>query len=836
MAWRIVFSGMQSHVWGAVAMAAVLLSMVVCVWLSRSEWKLVSRPVGLVLLFLRIAVLLVLLFVMLQPQLVWERTDDQVPQVILAVDVSGSMQSTDRHADPAELLEWSRALGLIGDELNDEDRQQLIDDWNRTVPSDVLASEESSERDAVMARRRHIRQMLADVGRLTRMQFARRLLSASPHELISKLQDEFDVKLLTFAVDERAVDEERMMELLDAEPVPPSANTDLAGALNHILTSGESEAPRIVVLLSDGRQTENGNAIDVAQQMANRDIRVYTVPIGSTHLPKDLIARPVDAPGSVFPDDKTTVHSTITAAGYNGQEVSIRLHHGSRLLEEMHVVVSDDRAEADFVLPTLPKGQHDLRIEVGILPGELSEENNEQEFSIAVVDNRAAVMLIDEEPRWEFRYLNNLFERDERIELTTVLLNQPFLEILNAPALPQQIPDVVQLEERLANTDLLLIGDVGIEGMAEDVWKVVSEAVEQDGLTVVMSPGRHRINETLSLPTVQELLPIELPRSILAEGFSATPVGGELASFRLVPQAAAVLLPMFQISADSTGPASTFGRLPGHPWILSGEPRAGATLWADAAIQTASGEKSFPLMAHHHFGAGQVIWMGMDSTWRWRRRAGDTWHHRFWGQMVRWAVRNKSASGNDDVRLMLSSDFIGEQQAVEVSARFSPVLTAQMTGSDVRVQVARVMESDSSKEIPPEFILLQSDPESPERFAAQLTGLPAGRYEVLLDESGLPFEFDDPIRTELAVLARATPELSDISCDRDYLERIATASGGQFLEPWELQGLPEMLLQTVSVSATVAQQQSLWDRWPTLAAFFFLLMGQWTVRKLCGLP
>jgi len=833
MTWRIVFSGAQSPAWTVSVTVIVILSVAICIWLARSELKLVSRWVGRTLLFLRVTVLFFLLVVTLQPQLVRERSGQQIPKVIFAVDVSGSMQSSDRHADPAELLSWARGLGLVRDELSDEQRQQLIDEWNTVEVAEDEAREESAADDV---RTRQIRQMLGDVGRLTRTQFAKRLLFGAPHEVVSGLQQEFDVEMLTFSVDEQTVNDEQLMKQLDSVAAAPSANTDLAGALNYILTSGQSEAVRTVVLLSDGRQTETGNAVDVAQQLSNLDIRVYTVPIGSAHLPRDLIVRPVDAPGSVFSDDTTTVRSTIAAAGYNGREISVRLRQGNQLLDETQVVVSDDRAEGDFVLPSLPKGQHDLTVEVGILPGELSDENNEQDFSIVVVDNRAAVMLIDEEPRWEFRYLNNLFERDERVELTTVLLNQPFLEILNAPALCQQLPEAVELENRLATTDLLLVGDVGIEGMTEDVWQTVSKAVEQDGLTLVVIPGRNRVNETLSLTTVQELLPVEAPRSILAEGFAATSAGGRQSAFRLVPQSAAVLLPMFQIQAGSTGPASVFGRLPGHPWILSGKPRPGASLWTNAVIQTASGEKSFPMIVHHHFGAGQVIWMGMDSTWRWRRRAGDTWHHRYWGQLVRWAVRNKSASGNDTVRMVLSSDFIGEQQAAEVAVRFAPELAEKLTEHEVRVQLSDASGADEDDMASRTSILLKSEPDRPERFAVQLTGLAAGRYDITLDDLDLPFQLDEPVWSELTVLARATPEMSHISCDRDYLERIATASGGQLLEPEDLQELPDLLRRSTSRQAMVSQTMSLWDRWPTLVVFFILLMVQWTVRKLSGLP
>ena len=43
----------------------------------------------------------------------------------------------------------------------------------------------------------------------------------------------------------------------------------------------------------------------------------------------------------------------------------------------------------------------------------------------------------------------------------------------------------------------------------------------------------------------------------------------------------------------------------------------------------------------------RALWVGTDGTWRWRHRIGDTYHHRFWGQIARWAADNKAAAGND---------------------------------------------------------------------------------------------------------------------------------------------------------------------------------------------
>ena len=56
--------------------------------------------------------------------------------------------------------------------------------------------------------------------------------------------------------------------------------------------------------------------------------------------------------------------------------------------------------------------------------GELFPNNNEWDFDTAVSDDRTNVLIIDDRPRWEFRYLRNLFDsRDKSVHLQYVLLH-----------------------------------------------------------------------------------------------------------------------------------------------------------------------------------------------------------------------------------------------------------------------------------------------------------------------------------------------------------------------------------------------------------------------------
>ena len=89
--------------------------------------------------------------------------------------------------------------------------------------------------------------------------------------------------------------------------------------------------------------------------------------------------------------------------------------------------------------------------------------------------------------------------------------------------------------------------------------------------------------------------------------------------------------------------------------------------------------------------------------------------------------------------------------------------------------------------------------------------------------------------SELVIRPELSTELATISCNREFLQQLATVSGGQLLEPWEVSSLIE-LLRPEDNQQSVTQEITLWDHWGLLVLFFVLLTTEWVVRKLHGLP
>jgi hypothetical protein len=62
-------------------------------------------------------------------------------------------------------------------------------------------------------------------------------------------------------------------------------------------------------------------------------------------------------------------------------------------------------------------------------------------------------------------------------------------------------------------------------------------------------------------------------------------------------------------------------------------------------------EREHALITYHNLAVGKVMFLAFDHSWRLRYRVGDTYHHRFWGQVLRWATAGKLPAGTETVKL-----------------------------------------------------------------------------------------------------------------------------------------------------------------------------------------
>ena len=302
-------------------------------------------------------------------------------------------------------------------------------------------------------------------------------------------------------------------------------------------------------------------------------------------------------------------------------------------------------------------------------------DNDRRAVSVQVSDARAEVLLVDGEARWEFRYLRNALARDPRVALEAVVFRQPGAggdsPSTYGSALPRPLD---HLADPLGRFDAIVLGDVDPADLPAEAWARLESYVGERGGTLIVSPGpRFWPSPQAGDATVRKLLPVLDPRPVAFDPDAADPAHPSLSpGVALTPSrsslADANAWPMLQLAAGPEPSRGVWEGLPRLPWVLAGRAKPGATVLATPQ------DTSLAVIAAQAYGLGRVLWVGTDGTWRWRHRVGDAYHHKFWGQAVRWASSGRLAAGDANVRFGPVRPRVAEGEGTRIQARFAAIL------------------------------------------------------------------------------------------------------------------------------------------------------------------
>jgi hypothetical protein len=423
----------------------------------------------------------------------------------------------------------------------------------------------------------------------------------------------------------------------------------------------------------------------------------------------------------------------------------------------------------------------------------------------------------------------------------------------------------------------VVLGDVAATDLPPNFGIWLERFVADRGGALIISAGHQHWGELADrtrnrqwASSFTSLLPVHSVRPVpVGEDQSDTTKPGLPSGHLLKPTAAALnaatAWPMFALDSSRIGPqgpAESFNRplseyridgkakadgpeiwsaLPHLPWVLAGQCKAGAE--ALATIDAGTPDKE-TVMAAQPYGLGRVFWIGTEGTWRWRYRVGDQYHHRFWGQLVRWAAGSRGlTAGNGRVRFGPVQSRIHEGQIVRIQARIhegavslpaEPLLTARL------FPIKTDERKNGSIMVP-----LYPKPGQPRLFEGDVRAPEVGSYQVLLEGPGRSqsLGFNDSGKQgpgpscRLEVVPDPTPERLDLATSRSDLERLAIATGSQVFTESEVDRLVDTLrplARTFPVPRT--------HRWflgmdtGSLFAIVGFLTLEWIARRRLGLP
>ncbi|GHC47019.1 hypothetical protein [Roseibacillus persicicus] len=713
--------------------------------------------------------------------------------------------------------------------------------WVRTVTRDreqeiVVVLDDSASMD------------LQDEGEeLTRGEIAEKVLADSG--LMEKLEENFRVRQVRAARSVLAHNAKREDGWKQA--------TDLAAALGSVLEQVPPDELGGVVLLSDGRHNRPAQVEETARRFGILDAPIGSVAIGRAEPPKDAAVLRVSAPEAIHLGDRMRVSAGLKFDGYSGQKAKVLLTRAGELLEEREISVpqKNHREEVRFVLTPEAGGVGDFRIEIAPLEGERFSDNNGWDFETSITDARTNVLLIDRHPRWEFRYLRNLFYgRDKSVHLQWLLLNPDRIEGEEPEKVPAsaarpfgeaQATSLPVNEEEWRKFDVIILGDLSAADLDGETWAIINRCVSERAAMLVLVAGPESMPHALS-PEARQLVPVEM------EWGNATYYGTRSQPFRIGLGSSGVGHPVVKQSQGAVDDGAMWRSFPEMRWrhsvrslkegaevLLVAEEgdtarQASAEGLRDALRDLANRrqkEAESALLVTRQTGRGKVALLLTDRTWRLREGSGDVYHHRFWGNLVRWGAGPILRSGSPQVRLGTDQLTYTPDDPVRLQARLREKDLAPVWDESLRAEVLRGGSVVATVDLSP-----FKDSNGLHEGVSGPFSQP-GLYQVRLRGSELArLSPEEQITTGFRVVGSRGPiELADTTLNLPLLQTLADLSGGEVVSSTEIDSLASLFRRDEGEREEV-RETSLWSQWPVLLLLFAILSAEWILRRGAGLP
>ncbi len=671
-----------------------------------------------------------------------------------------------------------------------------------------------------------------------RFELARRILSRDDGRWIRELRHRHRLRIERFSTEavsigEDLVDDESVRRVISDLSVlqPTGEATRPAEAVRQVLNQTRGTPPAAIVLLTDGIAS-NGDAdrlSAVVPLALERLVPLFVIGIGSDQQTRDVQLAELTVDEVAFVNDPLVFSVKVKAFGFAGQSASLELRErgSDRSLKRRSIQLPTDgqAATVDLLFTPTQPGDHEFELLITPPPGDVDRDNNRLTRSVRVREGKLKILLADGLPRWEFRELKNMLEREPTVELHT-LLQEADLEFALQDETAKPLQGRFPLSrEALSAYDVLLLGDLDPGVFSPGVLEHVREFVREGGGLLLMAGPQHMPLGFRGTP-LETLLPVELDTA------SVPPSDADLRE-PFQPhwtEAGRLSTPLFRHlqldelandgeSLTSNGSRDVWRSLPGLFWLCEAPRlRAGATVLLEHPQRR--GEKQpLPVIALQRFGAGKVLFHATDELWRWRFRDNERIYSRYWIQALRFLSRTQNLSGARGVEFTADRQTYQRGDAVKLRVQVLDERQLPASGS-ATVMLERADE-------PRRTIQLARAANSMNLFVAELRGLRDGRYHTWLSDPSFP---GSPPTVDFVVEAPQR-ELLRRRLDRADLEAATRATHGRYFPIHEADRVPAEIPAGQPVPLSTATIIPLWTRWELLLLFACLLTTEWLCRR-----
>jgi hypothetical protein len=572
--------------------------------------------------------------------------------------------------------------------------------------------------------------------------------------------------------------------------------TDIGAALKQLKSQMAERNLQGVLLLTDGTVTAGSSPLYEAEDLG---VPVFSVGIGDTSEPHDVLVRKVVANTITYVGNKVPVNATIKSSGATNERVEVTLLEEGKTLDRKSIMLEPGTREYDVPLSFTPtqEGTQKIAVDVSHLAGEISYQNNRSSFFVKVLKSKMQVLLVAGAPSPDVSAIRRALQDDKNIDLKTFIGrgNGQFYEGLLA-------------DQALRDVDcVILLGYPRVGDVSTALTAIAHAADLGKGLFFIPS----RSIDFQKLKSLEPYLPFVVPAQSEDE---------EQLFFSLSEdQRNHPILRSSSVDVWSKLP-------PVFSTELSLRAKPESDILARARMQNVTTDN--PLFLSRRVNRSKSLALGCYGFWRWKSYSegiagADQIFEKFMSNSVRWLVTR------DDERP------VQVRPTKEVFTGSDPVeFTAQVYDDNYKpIDDAEVSLTVTMKNQPSQLTLT---PLGNGRFEGAFDPLPEGDYSY----SARAVTGGRQIAEEKGTFSVGglNVEFLDTKANKHLLRQLALQTGGRYYEPEELHRLPDDLASLSGFEVrevNISQQLELWNKTWMLGCLIALLSLEWFLRKRHGM-
>jgi uncharacterized membrane protein len=552
---------------------------------------------------------------------------------------------------------------------------------------------------------------------------------------------------------------------------PSGAETSLAASLTDVLREARFSPLAAIVLGSDGADTSGGLSPAALAEVAGFGVPVHTLGVG-----REAIAEDIELVDVVLPD-KALPGSTITARLSIRHDAAantrVKVYNGDDLLESLPVELRPDASAttAWVNIELAEAGHHHIRFSVDAIPGERELRNNSRSALVEVADQSYKILYFEGEPRWEYKFMRRAVADDEDLQIASLLRVSPNKFYRQGIDTPQQLEDGFPTDrDELFAYDALIIGSVEAASLSDEQQEIIHDFVSERGGSLLMLAGPNGLgNGGWGQSGIADVLPARLPPSTTNSFFR------KKAGVALTPQGAEEQ--MLRLADGSSANRESWQSLPEiADYQVTGTLKPAAITLVNAVTEIGQ----VPLLITQQFGRGHAFILASGGTWRWQMSmpVEDQSHETFWRQLLRTLV---------------------------ASAPHNVVLTASGDAGNTGISLRAEFRDDAFRALDDIGV------------TAIITHQEGDSWSVDMARTSIHYE-------------SGQAEYFGFRRDSRTLMRLSEATGGRYLEPDQIDALPELLRYSRS-GITETDYRPIWDAPAVFLLLLLLKGGEWLLRR-----